>query len=57
MRKEAQESVSYFSTRIFLATPGGGGPAQDDLQCAGQKLLVMISLAVAAQLGLTQPFQ
>jgi len=50
--------VSYFSTRNLLATLTGGDHALDDLQCVAQKLLVMmVSLAVAAQLGLTQPVQ
>ena len=57
MRHKA-ESVSYFSTRNLLATLRGGGPVLDDLQCAAQKpLVMMVSLAVAAQLGLTQPVQ
>ena len=50
--------MSYFSTRNLLATLGGGGPALDDLQYEAQKpLVMMVSLAVAAQLDLTQPVQ
>ena len=57
-KRHKAESVSYFSTHNLLATLGGGGPVLDDLQCAAQKpLVMMVSFAVAAQLGLTQPVQ
>ena len=58
MTTHKAESVSYFSTRNILATRRGGGSVLDDPQCAAQKpLVMMVSLAVAAQLGLTQPVQ
>ena len=50
--------MSYFSARNLLTTMGGGGPVLDGLQCEAQKpLVMMVSLAVAAELGLTQPVQ